>query len=125
MNVLYLTRIDAARNMHRFYRVDVQPTLFVEFALVREWGRIGRPGQVRSTPFPTPAEAAAAAARHRRAKERRGYQQPSAARIPYHGNVRSVLAELGMAIRQRRTNQRSTSCRPCLSARAVHGMLPP
>lgn len=73
MSALYLTRIDAEQNMRRFYRIDVQPTLFGEFALVREWGRIGRGGQVRSTPFPTPAEAQAACDRQRRAKERRGY----------------------------------------------------
>jgi predicted DNA-binding WGR domain protein len=33
--------------MARFYKLDVQPTLFGEWTLVREWGRIGRPGTVR------------------------------------------------------------------------------
>ena len=69
----YLTHIDPARNMQRFYRLDVQPTLFGEFALVKEWGRIGRGGQVRSTPYPTPAEAVAALERQRETKRRRGY----------------------------------------------------
>ncbi len=73
MSATYLTRIDAAHNMRRFYRLDVQPTLFGEFALVREWGRIGQPGQVRSNPFPTAAEAEAALARQYRAKKSRGY----------------------------------------------------
>lgn len=73
MAASYLTRTDAARNMARFYRLDVQATLFGEFALVREWGRIGRAGQVRSTPYPTPAAAAAALERQRLAKQRRGY----------------------------------------------------
>jgi predicted DNA-binding WGR domain protein len=40
---------------------------------VREWGRIGRAGQMRVVAFPTPAEAYSALERQRRAKERRGY----------------------------------------------------
>lgn len=73
MPASYLTRLDPDRNMRRFYRLDVQPTLFGEFALVREWGRIGRAGQVRSTAFSTPAEAETELDRHRLAKVRRGY----------------------------------------------------
>jgi predicted DNA-binding WGR domain protein len=46
--VVYLTKIDAARNMARFYSLDLQPDLFGGWALVRRWGRIGRGGQVRS-----------------------------------------------------------------------------
>jgi predicted DNA-binding WGR domain protein len=40
-----LLRIDEDSNMARFYKLDVQPTLFGEWSLVREWGRIGRPVQ--------------------------------------------------------------------------------
>jgi predicted DNA-binding WGR domain protein len=39
MNAMHLTRIDPARNMRRFYRLDVQPDLFGGFAVVKEWGR--------------------------------------------------------------------------------------
>jgi predicted DNA-binding WGR domain protein len=70
-----LRRIDAEKNMARFYRLDIQPDLFGGWSFIREWGRIGRPGQVRSTPYPSPAEALAALQRQRRAKERRGYQK--------------------------------------------------
>jgi predicted DNA-binding WGR domain protein len=73
MRPVYLTRVDPAQNMRRFYRLDVQPNLFGEYALVREWGRIDRGGQVRSTPYPTPAEAFSALERQRQTKERRGY----------------------------------------------------
>ena len=73
MNAVTLYRIDQARNMHRFYRLDVQPDLFGAWCLMREWGRIGSPGQTRSVPFPTLQEAHAALDRQRRAKERRGY----------------------------------------------------
>jgi predicted DNA-binding WGR domain protein len=35
------------RNVHQFYRMENMPGLFGEWSLVREWGRIGQPGQVR------------------------------------------------------------------------------
>lgn len=77
MSALYLTRIDADQNMRRYYRLDVQQTLFGEFALVREWGRIGRAGQVRSTPYPTRGHADVALARLYACKARRGYRCPT------------------------------------------------
>ena len=77
MSAITLHRTDAARNMHRYYRLDVQPDLFGEWCFVREWGRIGRPGQMRSVPYPTEQEAHAALARQRRVKERRGYLEHS------------------------------------------------
>lgn len=73
MSAVVLRRIDPDRNMARFYRLDIQPDLFGGWSFIREWGRIGRPGQVRSTPHPSPAEALAALQRQRQAKERRGY----------------------------------------------------
>lgn len=68
-----LRRVDPARNMARFYRLDVQPDLFGGWVLIREWGRIGRGGTVRALPCPSEAEARVALERQRRAKERRGY----------------------------------------------------
>lgn len=72
-SALTLRHVDEARNMARFYRLDVQPDLFGGWSLVREWGRIGRPGQVRLDPFPSAHQAEAALARLRAAKMRRGY----------------------------------------------------
>jgi hypothetical protein len=54
MSAVLLTRIDRAQNMARFYKLDVQPTLFGEWALVCEWGRIGQDGTVRATPTALP-----------------------------------------------------------------------
>jgi predicted DNA-binding WGR domain protein len=68
-----LTCINAERNMARFYKLDVQPTLFCEWAVIREWGRIGRGGTVRSTPYDNTEEAEAARDQQRQLKERRGY----------------------------------------------------
>ena len=42
---LKLRRIDPARNMRRFYLMQIQPDLFVGGSLVREWGWIGSSGQ--------------------------------------------------------------------------------
>ena len=47
MSTVHLARIDPARNMCRFYRLDVQPDLFGGFAFVKEWGRIGARGRSR------------------------------------------------------------------------------
>lgn len=68
-----LFRIDSEHNMARFYKLDVQPTLFGQWALIREWGRIGRAGTARSVVFATLGEAEAALRDQRRLKERRGY----------------------------------------------------
>lgn len=70
---VYLCRVDPERNMSRFYALSLQPTLFGEVALVREWGRIGRGGPVRSVAYPSLREAEAPFNRLRRAKERKGY----------------------------------------------------
>jgi hypothetical protein len=37
----FLTRIDPTRNINRFYVVQVMPTLFGDWSVMREWGRCG------------------------------------------------------------------------------------
>ena len=37
--MIYLTKTDPACSMARFYSLDIQPTLFGEWALMKEWGR--------------------------------------------------------------------------------------
>ena len=44
---LHLERHDPAHNVHRFYSLTVQPDLFGDWSLVREWGRVGSPGRLR------------------------------------------------------------------------------
>ena len=73
MNAVHLRRIDPARNMCRFYRLDVQPDLFGGVLLVKEWGRIGAHGRMVAEFYDN--EALAAAALHRQARaRRRGYK---------------------------------------------------
>lgn len=74
MSDVYLTRVDASRNMARYYRMTVQPTLFGEWAVVREWGRLGSGWQVRVAPYASETGAIAARDALVRQKERREYR---------------------------------------------------
>ena len=71
--MIYLTKTDPAQNMSRFYILDIQPTLFGEWALLREWGRIGRAGHSRRALFGGEAEAQAALDRELKRRGRREY----------------------------------------------------
>lgn len=73
-SVTALARIQPERNQWRFYRLALWPDLFGQVCLVREWGRIGRPGRLRRDPFPDAALAAQALEQLARTKRRRGYQ---------------------------------------------------
>lgn len=65
--------IDAAHNKRRFYIMAVQPTLFGEWQLMREWGRIGRAGRVRHDVFTDAGRAHDALAVLAKQKKKRGY----------------------------------------------------
>lgn len=45
--MLVLERRDQSCNVARFYVLAIEPTLFGDTALVREWGRIGAKGRSR------------------------------------------------------------------------------
>src|SRR5580692_486189 len=64
VQLVVLDRIDPARNMARYYVLSIEPTLFDDSSLVREWGRIGKPGR-----------------RSDRASPRRGQRPHSAQRL--------------------------------------------
>jgi predicted DNA-binding WGR domain protein len=44
VQLLVLDRVDQTQNMARYYVLSIEPTLFEEASLVREWGRIGKRG---------------------------------------------------------------------------------
>lgn len=71
--MIQLTRSNPALNMHRFYALHLAPTLFGEWGLVAEWGRIGSPGKVRESVFDSEQAAAAALTKRLRIRARRGY----------------------------------------------------
>ena len=78
----YLTRLDPERQMARFYRVMVLPTLFGEWSVVREWGRIGQGGTVREEVCASEVAALELAGSHLGRKRRRGYRDGEESRVP-------------------------------------------
>ncbi|OLP61668.1 hypothetical protein BJF93_08680 [Xaviernesmea oryzae] len=78
---IHLRRIDPARNMARFYRLTLEPSLFGPVSMVREWGRIGTRGHRRIDLFDRPQEAEAAHEALLRQKLARGYR-PCVAATP-------------------------------------------
>jgi predicted DNA-binding WGR domain protein len=73
MIVVHLRRIDATRNMRRFYRLDIEPDLFGGVILMKEWGRIGARGRMVAESYDSADLAAAAMQRQAERKRRRGY----------------------------------------------------
>ncbi len=74
LQMLVLERRDEACNMARFYVLAIEPTLFGDTALVREWGRIGTCGRRRLDLHPDLVAAAEALDVWLSRKSRRGYQ---------------------------------------------------
>ncbi len=44
LQVLVLERVEPDANIHRYYVLAIEPTLFGDVGLRREWGRIGHRG---------------------------------------------------------------------------------
>ncbi|GGB11135.1 WGR domain-containing protein [Brucella endophytica] len=70
---VHLRRIDPSQNMRRFHTLAIQPTLFGEASLVRNWGRIGTSGQSMVETFNGQDEAKRTFERLACSKRRRGY----------------------------------------------------
>ena len=68
-----LRRVDPTRNMARYYRVAIEPTLFGWSSVVRDWGRIGRSGRRRLDLYDDVDQAVMAADDLLMRKLRRGY----------------------------------------------------
>lgn len=73
MPCMHLQRIDPAKHMARYYLLSVQPNLFGGHSVIREWGRIGSPGQVRIDLHENEGEARTAYEQLVRDKLKRGY----------------------------------------------------
>ena len=69
-----LRRIDPAKNMARFYAMEVQRDLFGAIMLMRQWGRLGTGGRIAGEPYASVALAKNALERQAARKRRRGYQ---------------------------------------------------
>ena len=69
-----LERREPRLNCQRFYLISVVPTLFGEWAVVREWGRIGAHGGRLEMWFDTEAQALSEAVKRYQYQQRRGYR---------------------------------------------------
>jgi predicted DNA-binding WGR domain protein len=70
---LVLDRLDPSCNMARYYVLSVEPSLFGDVTLIREWGRIGQPGQRRIVLYENLSCAMEALEIWFQRKRRRGY----------------------------------------------------
>ena len=71
---LYVERTDAAKNMARYYAMQISGTLFGGACLTRTWGRIGRNGQSKMHHFEREEEAVDLFLDVMRRKRARGYR---------------------------------------------------
>lgn len=77
-----LERIDPERNMHRYYVLSLEPTLFGDTGLRREWGRLnGKGGQTRLDLHEEPHDAREALEVWLQRKFKRGYRLRSISEI--------------------------------------------
>ena len=70
---VHLQKIVPEDNQRRFYAMTAIPTLFGEWAVMREWGRIGSSGTLRSDLYPDEGQAVTALHDIAIKKQRRGY----------------------------------------------------
>ena len=70
----HLTRIEPAKNMFRFYALQIASDLFGGYALTRSWGRIGRSCTIRVELYQDEVSAVEALADRLKAKRARGYR---------------------------------------------------
>ena len=70
---LVLDRLDPSCNMARYYVLSIEPSFFGDATLIREWGRIGRPGQRRIEFYENRSRAVEALETWLQRKRRRGY----------------------------------------------------
>ncbi len=70
---LVLDRCDPTCNMARYYVLSIEPSLFGDATLIREWGRIGQPGQRRIKFYDSQTRAVEALETWLQRKRRRGY----------------------------------------------------
>jgi predicted DNA-binding WGR domain protein len=73
VSYIVLERHDPTRNMARYYVLSVEPSLFGDTALVRQWGRLGHVSRHRIDLFQQRAHAVESLEAWFARKRRRGY----------------------------------------------------
>ncbi|QPB24864.1 WGR domain-containing protein [Rhizobium sp. 007] len=77
---LYIERADPAKNMARYYAIEIAQTMFGEVCLIRRWGRIGKRGQEKQHVFEREEEAVRLFLDLVKQKRARGYRPKTAFR---------------------------------------------
>lgn len=75
--IVHLVHIDPTQNMYRYYQLYLSPSLFEDWILKKDWGRIGQKCQhdFRETAsFSSLADAQKAMNKHIQTKIRHGYK---------------------------------------------------
>ncbi|WP_026622779.1 WGR domain-containing protein [Ensifer sp. WSM1721] len=80
---LYVERADPAKNMARYYAMEIGQTMFGEACLIRRWGRIGKRGQEKQHVFEREEEAVRLFLYLLKQKRARGYRPKTMLR-PLH-----------------------------------------
>lgn len=71
---MHLIKIEPQANQYRFYRMEIVRGLFGNWGLVREWGRIGKTGRLRTDWFDSEEAAKDARFDLHMQKAKRGYE---------------------------------------------------
>jgi predicted DNA-binding WGR domain protein len=79
---IYIERTEPAKNMARYYAIEISGTLFGEVCVTRTWGRIGRRGQSKMEQFESEKEAVDLFIDLMRQKQKRGYRPKNSLREP-------------------------------------------
>ncbi|MFK7876697.1 MAG: WGR domain-containing protein [Paracoccaceae bacterium] len=74
IGVMHLVKTEQQGNMFRFYRMEIVRGLFGDWGLVRNWGRIGSSGQLRTDWFDSEGAAKDARFDLHMQKAKRGYE---------------------------------------------------
>ncbi len=72
----HLTKIDPSTNQYRYYNLRVDPDLFGQWSLFRQWGRLDtQGGALRIESFESEEEAMSRLVKITTQKQKRGYQE--------------------------------------------------
>jgi predicted DNA-binding WGR domain protein len=88
-----LDRYNPARNMARYYVLSIEPSLFGDAALVRQWGRQGRTGRQRIDLFRERAHAIETLDAWFARKMRRGYVPRNNSLAPHNAADEEAKSE--------------------------------
>lgn len=110
---IYIERLDASRNMARYYVLQITMNLFGDICLTRSWGRIGKRGQTKEHVFEREADAIKLFLDILRQKRLKGYRPAIKAGLHAAAPCRQMLK------RKPQSTHEASSTRAVVSAPCV------